>query len=262
MPFNSILQMLTSSEIKQIKLLKDKTSRHEQQKFVVEGEKMVAELSYSAFNIIAVYATDEWIEQANNAILVKLKEKLIKVKAQELARISSLKQPNGVLALVAMPQQPETKIQFNDIILAFDDISDPGNLGSIIRIADWFGIKQIVCSATSVDLYNSKTIQATMGSIFRVNVYYTDIEKWISANKQKATFYSAMLHGKSVYSVAKKKPAVLVFGNESRGVSQSLQQLIDQPISIPKFPDDKSSPVESLNIAMSAAIFCSEWRRA
>lgn len=254
--------MLTSSEIKQIKLLKDKTSRYEQQKFVVEGEKMVAELAYSAFKIIAVYATDEWIEQTNPDVLDLLKEKLIKVKSKELERISSLKQPNGVLALVAMPQQTETEIQFNDIILAFDDISDPGNLGSIIRIADWFGIKQIVCSPTSVDLYNSKTIQATMGSIFRVNVFYTDLEKWISSNKNNATFYSTLINGKSVYSIAKKKPAVLVFGNESRGVSQSLQQLIDQPISIPKFPDGESSPVESLNIAMSAAIFCSEWRRA
>lgn len=253
--------MLTSSEIKQIKSLKDKASRHEQQKFVVEGEKMIAELAHSAFNIIAVYATDEWIGQANNQILGLLKEKLIQVKTKELERISSLKQPNGVLALVAMPQQQETEIKFNDIILAFDDISDPGNLGSIIRIADWFGIKQIVCSSTSVDLYNSKTIQATMGSIFRVNIFYTDVEKWISANKQNATFYATMLNGKSVYSVAKKKPAVLVFGNESRGISHSIQQLIDQAISIPKFPDEKSSSVESLNIAMSAAVFCSEWRR-
>lgn len=253
--------MLTSSEIKQIKSLKDKANRHEQQKFVVEGEKMVAELAHSAFTIIAVYATDEWIEQSSNDIKGLLKEKLIKVKTKELERISSLKQPQSVLALVAMPQQPETEIQFKDIILAFDDISDPGNLGSIIRIADWFGIKQIVCSSTSVDLYNPKTIQATMGSIFRVNVFYTDLEKWVSANKQNATFYATLLNGKSVYAVAKKRPAVLVFGNESRGVSQSIQQLIDQAISIPKFPDEKSSPVESLNIAMSTAIFCSEWRR-
>lgn len=253
--------MLSAAHIKQVKALKERNIRRERYQFVVEGEKMFHELIQSSFEAEAVYALEQWAGSLSSEIRQSLGNKLILISEKELERISSLKQPNKVLAVVNMPRLQVSEITFNDVILAFEDISDPGNLGSIIRIADWFGIRQIVCSTHSVDCYNPKTIQATMGSVFRVKVFYTDLKEWIQQHQSQATFYATHLSGKSVYTVSKKIPAVLLFGNESRGVSDELNNLIQNTVSIPSFHQADENSAESLNIAMSAAIFCNEWRR-
>lgn len=253
--------MLSAAQIKQIKALKERSVRKEANQFVIEGEKMFYELMQSSFVPEHVFALAGWVETLSPEIRHTLGGRLVTVSDKELERISSLKQPNKVLAVVKMPQHNVDDIDFDDLILAFEDISDPGNLGSIIRIADWFGIRQIVCSLHAVDCYNPKTIQATMGSVFRVKVYYTDLKGWIQEHHSKTTFYSTHLNGKSVYTIAKKSSAVLLFGNESRGVSDELNALIDNAVAIPSFHRDGNEHAESLNIAMSAAIFCNEWRR-
>lgn len=253
--------MLSASQIKQVKELRERSVRKEKNLFAVEGEKMFYELIHSSYQAETVYALDSWIENLAPEICASLGNRLIRISEKELERISSLKQPNKVLAVVNIPPKKTEDIVMKDLILAFEDISDPGNLGSIIRIADWFGIRQIICSVHSVDCYNPKTIQATMGSVFRVLVFYTDLKEWIKHHASKASIYSTHLNGKSVYTTEKKTPAVLIFGNESRGVSDELNALTHHQIAIPPFNKTEEHGAESLNIAMSAAIFCNEWRR-
>ncbi len=258
--------MLTSSLIKKIKSLKDKKERIAQKLFIAEGEKSVKELLHSSYSIETIYALEGWINLLDEQLAKKFPAKVEKVSEKDLARISQLTQPNKVLAVV---QLPEKKITEEDLksapILAFENISDPGNLGSIIRIADWFGIKTIVCSKNSVDAYNYKVVQATMGSIFRINIFYENLEEFILKAKLAAGLkvYGATLKGESIYSTKKNRNGVVVFGNESKGISDELLKLVDQQITIPSFQQSSNnfSSAESLNIAMATAIICNEWRR-
>ncbi len=258
--------MLTASVIKNIKSLKEKNERVAQGLFIAEGEKLIEELLHSDFIIESIYANTDWLNNIDEKRKQKFAKKIVQVSEKELSRISLLKQPNKVLALVKIPGE---KIKIEEIlgktILAFDNISDPGNLGSAIRIADWFGIKNIICSINSVDAYNPKVVQATMGSVFRIRISYVELEAFFMEAKSKTNtkIYATTLAGQSIYQTPKQNNAILLFGNESHGISNQLLKMCDAQIKIPAYSsgEKKFISAESLNIAMAAAIICAEWKR-
>lgn len=232
--------MINNREIKLINSLKRKKNRIEEGLFVVEGEKNVEELLHSDFQIRDIYATDDWGNEANH----------IKVSSKELDRISSLSTPNKVVAIVEIPK-PET-ITINTTSIVIDGVNDPGNLGTIIRTANWFGINQVICSTNSVDKFNPKVIMASMGSIFKSNVFYTDLNEFLS--ESKLPIYGALLEGESIYNVEFKNPSIILLGSESHGISKELFPYITNKTTIPG-----SGDAESLNLGVSTAIYCSEY---
>jgi len=237
--------MLSNSQKKYINSLKQKKYRTQHSSFIVEGDKMVRELLNSDYEIEQVFGTE--IIDADN---------FTEVSEKELGSISALKTPNKFLAVAKQKEnlQPLLKDQF---FIVLDNVQDPGNLGTIIRTADWFGIKNIVCSLNSVDMYNPKVIQATMGSLFRVNVAYVDLQDLFNQNNG-LTVYGAVLEGNNVYKTKiEQNNSVLLMGNESKGISDDLKPFITHKISIPQF-----GKAESLNVATATAILCSEYRRA
>ena len=208
---------------------------------------MVNELLNSALDCYAVYATDSLVID-NKKVTVK------KISESELNKISSLRSPNKVLAMFKMPK-PE-KINTASWVVALDEVRDPGNLGTIIRLCDWFHIPNLVCSLGTVDCFNPKVLQATMGSISRVNIVYQDLE--VFKKEVSLTWYGAFMDGKSVYKSSLPDKGVLVMGNEAKGVSSKIQSLIDAKISIPQFG---AATAESLNVAMATGILLNEIRR-
>ena len=239
--------MITNNQKKFVKSLAQKKFRTEHNCFVVEGVKLVNELLQSDFDVVNIFATSHWIEK-NSAVDAE------QVSSKDLAIMSSFKTANEVLAVVKQKQH-DTVIYSEHLTIALDNIQDPGNLGTIIRTADWFGVKSIVCSKDSVDVYNPKVIQSTMGSIFRVDVYYADLKEFL--NNKKSVVYAATLNGKNVYEQKLKKDnAVFLMGNESKGISIGLTPYINQEISIPRI-----GQAESLNVATATAILCAEFTK-
>lgn len=240
--------MLSINKKKFVISLQQKKYRNEYNSFIVEGVKMLDELLTSNYEIQQLFGLDTWIENNPTINCTRVTEK-------ELKSISSLVTPNQVLAIV---QQKEHHLidAKNTISIALDKIQDPGNLGSIIRTADWFGIKNIVCSLDSVDVYNPKVIQATMGSFLRVNVIFKDLSSFFTNNVNLAV-YGALLEGENIYQKEiDSKGLVLLMGNESKGISDELIPFVTDKISIPKF-----GKAESLNVATATAILCSESNR-
>lgn len=235
--------MLTNSEVKYIQSLSQKKFREKEKLFVVEGVKMAQEVLESNFNVHSIYATKEWA-------LNKTELDVNVIDEAQLKRISSLNTPNEVLIVVKQKTEPE-KFQFkNNITLLLDGIQDPGNFGTIIRTVDWFGVNQIIASTDSVELYNSKVIQATMGSLFRVNVQYKNLPEIMNA--ENLPVYGALLEGKSVYEMSKITEGFLIVGNESKGIRESVISKITHPITIPR-----KGKAESLNVAMATGIILS-----
>ena len=240
--------MITANQKNFVKSLAQKKFRTEYNCFVVEGEKLVHELIDSDFEIEVIYALKNWIEENQH-------DKAEEVSAKELASISLLKTPNQVLAVVKQKKEPLPNT-INSFSIVLDKIQDPGNLGTIIRTADWFGIKTIICSDDSVDVYNPKVIQATMGSLFRVNVVYTNLTDFFK-EYNSLSVYGAMLDGENVYQkTLNKKGSVLLMGNESKGISESLLPFITDKILIPKI-----GHAESLNVASATAILCAQFTK-
>ncbi|MDG1475917.1 MAG: RNA methyltransferase [Vicingaceae bacterium] len=240
--------MISINQKKFVNSLKQKKFRTERNLFVVEGIKLVEELLQSDYEISAIYATSIWIERNSELECFEVSEK-------ELQSISSLKTANEVLAVVKQKefQLIDVSSQLN---IALDKLQDPGNLGTIIRTADWFGVQNIICSEDSVDVYNPKVLQATMGSFFRVNIVYLSLSEFFSNNKG-LTVYGALLDGENVYQKElKSKDSVLLMGNESKGISEELKPFIKEKISIPNY-----GKAESLNVATATAILCSEFVR-
>lgn len=242
--------MISKAQIKNIRLLHQKKHRDEAGLFIAEGPKVVEELLNSPFRVKDVFATKEFIAPASFKG-VKVQE----VNEKEMGSISALMAPNQVLAVFeaeeALLDLPALK---SELVLALDDIRDPGNLGTIIRIADWFGIRHILCSQNCVDVFNPKVIQATMGSIARVQLNYVDLEDVLF---QFDTVYAAVLNGASIYSQRLVPKGVLLIGNESKGISEKLMKRVTRKVSIPRF----SNGAESLNAAVATAVICSEFRR-
>lgn len=230
--------MLTRNQIKFIQSLKQKKNRQEHAVFVVEGEKVVQEFIDSSWDVSEVYATADWEGEVS----------CVRVSPKELERISFLKTPNKVLALVKMPEVQHESA--DDFVLVLDGVKDPGNLGTIIRLADWFGVSQLYCSKETVDCYNPKVVQATMGSLSRVQLVYADLEKVLMQYSSHQRI-AAVMDGESIFEWRKTSKQLLVLGSESHGVSDAIQQLCDKRMTIPKAEHSKA---ESLNVANACAI--------
>lgn len=240
--------MLSKSQIKFITSLQLKKYRKEHQAFVVEGVKTVKEFLNSAFELEALYVTNETLFDS------KLKTTL--VNEQVMKKITSFKSPSPALAVFKMKPESE-EFETNGLIVGLDDVRDPGNLGTIIRLCDWFGVTNIVCSVATVDCYNPKVIQASMGSLTRVTVLYTDLEEIIAQNNLVS--YGTFMEGNTIYETNLNASGIVIFGNEANGISKKLEQVIDKKISIPRFGELQAT--ESLNVAMATAIVLSEFKR-
>lgn len=227
----------------------------ELRRFIAEGEKSCIELLHSTLKIEKIVALPEWIA-ANESVLKKHEAIILPASETEIKRISSLSTPAPVLLVAEIPSGNMDKQVVNENLnLVLDDIRDPGNMGTIIRIADWFGIPYIFCTPDSVDIYNPKVIQATMGSIARARVFETSIAELFD-QFPSLTRYGADVEGENIFSLSLSKEGFIVIGNESHGISSVLSPFIQQKISIPK-----SGNAESLNAAVATAIICAEFRR-
>ena len=237
---------LSKNHIKLITSLSQKKYRQKHKLFVVEGVKVVQEFLNSSYELDIVFSSDTDFSSTN---------KFIEVTDQELKKISSLKNTNKVLAIFKIPNQinPITGC----LILALDSINDPGNLGTIIRLCDWFGIEQLVCSNETVDCFNSKVVQASMGSLTRVAVSYLDLKKYLQ--NASLPIFVADMDGLNVYKTKLPDSAVLVLGNEANGISDEIKQLVTTKITIPRYGAFQQT--ESLNVATASAILLSEFRR-
>jgi len=239
--------MLSKSQIKLITSLKQKKYRLQHQLFVAEGKKTIFELLDSNLQLHQLYTTTLDFE-VSDVLLSQISEK-------ELAKISFLKTPNTALAVFKIPDSGA--VDFTKLVVALDDVRDPGNLGTIIRLCDWFGVKDLICNTNTVDCYNPKVIQATMGSITRVNVSYLNLEETLS--KANADSFGAFMDGDNVYTTDLPSSGILVLGNEANGISEHVETQITQRIAIPRFGDLQAT--ESLNVANAAAILLSEYKR-
>ncbi|MCD4698639.1 MAG: RNA methyltransferase, partial [Bacteroidales bacterium] len=222
--------MLSKNKKKIIRSLPILKYRRQSGLFLAEGPKIINDLLESKFVINFICATEDWFI-ANKAVVNKVE--CILVTQKELEKISTLKNPNQVLATVKTPEPNNIPVLSNELALLLDDIRDPGNLGTIIRTADWFGINHIICSESCVDVYNHKVVQSTMGSITRVEVYYTNLKKYISSVGSQVQVYGAVLEGANLYKAEPGEHGFLLIGNESNGISDELIPLITKKISIP-----------------------------
>lgn len=244
--------MISKTHTKYIQSLQHKKLRDERNLFIAEGPKVVPDLlAGSKYTCREIVAVKEWLD-ANGALkLLHPAISFTEVNDFELEKISALSTPHHVLA-VFEKRKPVMDIETaGKITLVLDTIQDPGNMGTIIRIADWFGIQNIICSAGSADIYNPKVVQGTMGSLGRVNVIYTDLPAWLSENK-KVKIYSASLVGKTVQSVGKLKEAIVIIGNEAHGIRDEVMAFTQEKITIPKMGE-----AESLNAAVATGIILS-----
>ena len=236
--------MISRSESKYIQTLSHKKQRNEEKLFVAEGPKLVDEVLHSKYIVQKIYATSSWTSDMVKSIPITV------VTEDELQKISAQQTANQVLAIVEMPND-EHKIEVeNKLSLVLDNIQDPGNFGTIIRIADWFGINQIICSPDCVELYNPKVIQSTMGSFTRVNINYVELAP--ALDQIKIPIYGALLNGKDVRTIAKPKEGLLIIGNEGKGISPHILPFINNKISIAKIGN-----AESLNAAVATGILLS-----
>lgn len=244
--------MLSKTHTKYIQSLWHKKFRDELGLFIAEGPKLVTDLlSSHKFICKEILALEVWIQEQAKMLELLTDTSITEVKDFELEKISSLSTAHSVVAVFEKRKQSSAIETSGKIILALDTIQDPGNLGTIIRIADWFGITDIVCSAATADMYNAKVVQSTMGSLGRVNVLYTNLAEWLKKN-EKIKIYSASLEGKNVSSIGKLKEGIIIIGNEANGVSDEVLKLVNEKITIPKIGD-----AESLNAAVATGIILS-----
>lgn len=232
-----------------------KKNRKENGVFLAEGNKLVSELS-THFKCKLLVATSQWLDSNRNINA----DETIAVEKEELSRASLLKTPQDVLAVFEMPRyEASDDDQKKELCLALDDIQDPGNLGTIIRIADWFGIKNIFCSHGTADAFSPKTVQATMGALARVKIHYCDIKALISGLDDVPVF-GTFLDGNNIYESELSANGLIVMGNEGNGISKEVSALINKRILIPNYPQGNET-TDSLNVAIATAIVCSEFRR-
>jgi len=240
--------MVSKNQIKLITSLQQKKYRATHGLFIAEGVKVIQELLQSNFELHHLYQTEALFE----SVPIELKSP---ISPAELGKISALATANNCLAIFKIPLV--NSIKQHGLIVALDDIRDPGNLGTILRMCDWFGVDQLVCSKETVDLYNPKVVQATMGSISRVKVSYVDLVEWLT--QAKLPVYGAVMIGKNIYKEKFPKEAIIVLGNEANGISPAIEEVIKNRITIPRF--GKLQQTESLNVATAAAIVLSEFCR-
>ena len=239
--------MVVKSQIKFIKSLREKKNRMEEKLFVAEGPKMVSDLYLSAVRPYKIYTSGPGLKNVDAEFLERVTD-------SELGQMSSLKNPNQVLGVFHIPASK--RVDFSDWVVALDDVRDPGNLGTIIRLCDWFGINHLLCSPRTVDCYNPKVLQATMGSIARVNICYTDLRELFQ--DMEVPVYGSFMEGDPVYGENIPEVGILVMGNEANGISLEIENLVTKKIGIPQYAEKTS---ESLNVATATAILLNEIRR-
>lgn len=240
--------MLSKNQVKFIRSLKKKKFREANQLFIAEGIKVVEELIISPFVLHKLYGTAAYQNPHHIADLQLISE-------QELGLISDFSNPNQVLAVFEIPKVK--KISNEGLTVVLDSINDPGNLGTIIRLCDWFGVTQLVCSENTVDCYNQKVVQASMGSLSRISIHYVDIEGFLK--DQNRPVYGTFLEGKNIYDTKLNPDALIVLGNEANGISNAIEEIIEEKITIPQFGENHQT--ESLNVATATAIVLSEFKR-
>ena len=245
--------MLSKSQINSIKSLQHKKFRHEQGFFLVEGSKSIVEFANSPYEIDTVYYTTTFDSKVLN---LSQKINWCEISVNDLEKISSLKTPQEVIAKIKIPQWllPGKKELQGKFSLVLDGVQDPGNLGTIIRIADWFGIGHIICSQDTVDPYNPKVVQASMGSMARVRVYDADLPAFLEA--LKLPVFGALLDGADIYDTDFGHEGLIILGNEGNGIRSEVEALISQAVTIPRI-----GKAESLNVGIATALFCSEITR-
>ncbi len=246
--------MFSKSTIKYIQSLQHKKFREEYNAFVAEGPKLVTGLLMNAvFPVNAIYALPEWVDEMDKNLYKRCQDKIEIVKDFELLKIASYTTANKVVAVFAKRPLPESINIKNKLTLVLDDLQDPGNMGTIIRTADWFGIEHIVCSSNTVDMYNSKVVQSTMASLGNVQILYTDLRDFFKKNPGIKIFATA-LNGKSVNEMDPMKEGMIIIGNEAKGISAEIMELAHEKISIPK-----KGNAESLNAAVAAGIILAKF---
>ncbi|WP_316810975.1 RNA methyltransferase [Pedobacter heparinus] len=245
--------MLSKSQISFIKSLHQKKYRKENGIFIIEGIKSIVEFIQSNYQVHSIFYLAQY-----HSLLPTLPAniKLFEVNNAELDKISTLQAPQGILALVNIPAQPvlDVKILKNVFSLVLDGVQDPGNMGTIIRTADWFGFKNIICANNCVEIYNPKTVQATMGSLSRTNIFYEHLPSLL--NHINLPIFGAVLDGKSMYKTDWGKEGLVILGNEGQGITPEVLEFITHPVTIPRV-----GAAESLNVAISAAILCADISR-
>lgn len=253
--------MLSKNNLKFIRSLRLKKHRDIHRQFVIEGDKVVRDLLHSDWEIIHLFATPEWLSQIP-AQDMKKPGQVTELSDRELKKISSLKTPNRVLAVVMKHEYLlNWEEMASDLTLFLDGIQDPGNTGTILRIAAWFGIKNVCCSTNTADVYNPKVIQATMGALLFVKVHYVDPVLFLrECSDKNIPVYGTFLEGKSIYEANLTSNGLIILGNESRGISDDCSRFVTERIAIPGF-GSPGTAMESLNVAIAAAIVCSEFRR-
>jgi TrmH family RNA methyltransferase len=237
--------MLSKNQLKFVRSLELKKNRKREGLFVAEGPKVVGDLRKAGYQLHSLFATSE---QAGAQLVTE----------EELRRLSFLQHPQEVLAVFEIPQPSSINHQPSGLSLALDGIQDPGNLGTIIRIADWFGIQTIYCSEDTADCYNPKVVQATMGSLAHVHIIYTDLEALIKS--AHCPIYGTLLDGQNIYEQQLSPEGIIVMGNEGNGISPAIRQLVTHKLLIPNY-NTSGETAESLNVAIATAITCAEFRR-
>ena len=244
--------MITKAEIQLVRSLADKRARDKEGLFIAEGEKLIGELCTSHLRIRRLYAREGLFAGPETTI----------VSEKEMERLSLLKNPGNSLAVVEIPRyRLDTGELARQLTLALDEVQNPGNLGTIIRLADWFGIRDVVCSPSTADCFNPKVVQATMGAILRVRVHYVDLAAFLAEARNAAIpVYGTFLEGEDLYETPLTEAGILLMGNEGRGVSDACAAHVSRKLLIPPYPADRRT-TESLNVAMATGIVCAEFRR-
>lgn len=261
--------MISKNMIKEVRALEMKKNRKRTSLFVAEGPKVVGDM-LGRFGLHALIATDEW-RDGHGGEIQKMGDAarwtddawgVVPVSDDELRRISFLMHPQQVVALFKIPEENGiTAIDpLKELVVALDGVQDPGNLGTIIRIADWFGITTIICSLDTADVYNPKVVQATMGSIARVKVAYTDLAQYLSALPSGTPVFATELNGENIYERELPQHGIIIMGNEGNGISNEVKALVSDRLLIPTFATT-ADKADSLNVAVATAIVCSEFKR-
>ena len=246
--------MLSKNQIKSLRALQRKKERLHTGFYVVEGKKIVHEIIDSTDDWVELYATKSWLEQYPEYASL---ENVFEITDKDLAQVSSFKTPNEVMLLLKQKAEVDfLEVYTTDIVLALDGIKDPGNMGTIIRLADWFGVGHILCTTDSVDQYNPKVVQSAMGSIRRVNLHYGDLVQMLT-QLDSHKIYACDLNGESIYDTSFKEKAILIMGSESHGISKEVRSVLDSTITIPSV---SNTGIDSLNVASATAISLSLFR--
>lgn len=254
--------MISKNQIKFIKGLELKKFRKSSQSFVAEGPKLILDI-LPYFQCKILIAKTEWLRNHTKETSLYCKStEIIEVNEEELLRVSFLKSPQEVLGVFTIPRHEMDlhSCARQRLCLALDDVQDPGNLGTIIRIADWFGIEDIFCSPGTADVYNPKTVQATMGAIARVRLHYLPLAETLQQTECDYPIYGTLLEGKNIYERDLKNNGLIIMGNEGKGLSPEIRRLVTDSLYIPSYPTDRPTS-ESLNVAIATAIVCAEFRR-